>query len=267
MQICFDVFYDDEFEESLANIKIDHSLTKFLVMIPEIFLIFDTLLKFITGFYEDGVIVIDRKEIMHHYLKKGLIFDILSYSPAITQGILRKSFPDIFEGHENLIRYFQMLMFFKINRVKTALSNFEEVIASVGRHDYILTSFRLLSLILFLTHLNACVWHAAAFFNPDTLAMTWLKKSNLNDEYWLFKYLHSLYWSLSMVATIGTNVDNITPQNNIETITAGWILIVSVFVFAFSINSMKQILDMMSKQELEYKFNNIFIFIRKFNKI
>ena len=253
MQLSFDIFYDDEFEQYLYTYHINHSIAKFLVMIPEIFLIIDTLLKFVTGFYEDGSIIVDKSEICKHYLKKGLIFDILSYFPVIIQGLLRSQFEMYFPNQEFLIKYFQLLMVFKLKRVKIAISNFEEIIVSKGGHDFLLTAFQLMYVILFLNHLNACIWHAVAYFNSQSHTNTWLRESGLEGEYWLVKYLYSFYWAISMFSTIGYET-KISPQNNVETFVGGLIMIASVLIFAFSINSMKQILDMMSKEENEYKY-------------
>ena len=50
LQLCFDIFYDDEIEEIFKKIELSHSLSVFIVSIPDILLIIDTLLKFITGF-------------------------------------------------------------------------------------------------------------------------------------------------------------------------------------------------------------------------
>ena len=253
MQLCFDVFYDDAIEEALIEHHINQHIAQFIVMIPEIFLILDTLLKFITGFYEDGVIVVDKKEIVKHYLKKGLIFDIFSYFPVITQGVLRKSYPTLFDEHEITIKYLQLMLFFKLKRVTIAINNFEEIISSKGGHDFILSAFRLLYVIFFVTHMNACIWHAVGYFNPEAESVnTWLKQSGIVNEHWLVKYLTCMYWSISTFATIGFD-HKISPQNNLEMLAGVFILVVSVLIFAFSINSMKQILDMMSKEEKEYK--------------
>lgn len=250
MQLCFDVFYDDEIEEALAHYHLNHYLIVFLVSIPEIMLIIDTLLKFITGFYEDGIIVVDKSEIASHYLRKGLIFDLLSYLPVIMQGIVRKNLPGVFENKDFIIKFTQLLMFFKIKRVRIAISNFEEIIASNGGHDFLLSAFRLMYVILFVTHFNACVWHAGTYYYSEE--ESWLDYSQLKGEYWLKKYLFSMYWAISVMATIGFG-EKISPQNSVEAMIGAFILIVSVFLFGYCINSMKQILDMMTKQENEYK--------------
>ena len=130
MQLCFDMFYDDELEILFESYYVNQSVAKFIIVVPELMLIIDTLLKFITGYYENGIIVEDKKKIVHHYIRKGLFFDCLSYIPVLMQGIFRKQFPFI----GLIVKELQLLMFFKIKRVKIAISNYEEIIASNGKH-------------------------------------------------------------------------------------------------------------------------------------
>lgn len=250
LQLCFDIFYDDELEIIFEEHHMNYHLSVFLVSLPDILLIIDTFLKFITGFYEDGVVIVEKSKIFNHYLKKGLVFDILSYFPVIIQGIMRKSYPELFEHHDFAIKVCQLLMFFKIKRVKTALLNFEEIITSHGGHDYILKLCRLIFVIFFISHLNACIWHGVAYFNPNKKAITWLDYFELKDEYWFVRYLHSLYWSLSM-ATL--NRSELIPQTDFETGVSMFILMISLFLFGYSLNSMKIIHDLITKQESENK--------------
>ena len=252
IQLCFDIFYDDEIEEIFELFNLNHNLGKFIIAAPEILLVFDTLLKFITGFYEDGIVVVDKSMIFSHYIRKGLIFDILSYFPVVLQGILRTNFPQYFEHHPIIIKELQLLMFFKLKRVKIALLNFEEIITSKGSKDFLLSSFRLIYVILFVTHLNACIWHACAYYHLDSDSITWLDESNLTSQYWLIKYFYSFYWAMSITTTIGYG-ERISPQNTLEIIFGTGIIIVSLFLFGFSINYMKQILDSISKQEDDHK--------------
>jgi len=252
VQLCFDIYYDDELEAVFHSLHLNNHLGKFIVLIPELVLIIDTLLKFITGYYENGVVVVNKSHIFSHYIEKGFLFDIISYFPVIMQGIIRTNFPEQFQAHPIIIKGLQFLMFFKIKRVQVALSNFEEIIASKGGRDFLLSAFRLVYVILFVTHLNACLWHGSAYFNPSNSHKTWLDDVNLRNEYWLIKYLYSFYWAVSLMATVGYG-EKITPQNNFEILSGTVILIVSVFLFGFCLNSMKQILDNMDKQKNDYK--------------
>ena len=54
------------------------------------------------------------------------------------------------------------------------------------------------------------------------------------------------------MVTIGYG-EKVSPQNFVELFTGVVILLISSFMFGFTLNSMKQIFDQMSKTETEFK--------------
>ena len=256
MQLSFDFFYDDEFEKICEENGMNNKLSKFIILIPEVILIMDTLLKFITGIYVNGVIVTQKNIIIEHYLKKGLIYDLLAYFPIILQGILRKNF-DTPDFVNTLIKIFQLLIFFKFNRVAIALSNFQEIISSKGKNDYILGGFCTFLTIIFITHINACVWHAIAYFNTKD-EITWLVTSGLSQTVWIKKYWIAMYWSVSIFSKVGLG-DKFTPQNNIEYIFGFVSIVVAMWIFCYALFSVQEIYKMMSSDRKQYKYFSYFI--------
>ena len=252
MQLSFDFFYDDEFELYCEENNISDPVSKFIITIPEIILIIDTLLKFITGFYIDGVMIIKKSHIIEHYLKKGLIFDLIAYLPVIIQGILRKEIENISFLNSTTIKILQLLMFCKLKRVSVALSNFQEITASNGKNDYLLNVLRLVLAVSFITHLNACAWHAIAFFTEES-TNNWLYTSGLYTSPWVTRYWASMYWSVSMMATIGYS-DKISPSSVKEYVFGVVSLAVSLTTFGYTLNCLNEIFQMISKQEKNYKY-------------
>jgi potassium voltage-gated channel Eag-related subfamily H protein 7 len=243
MQLSFDFFYDIEFEIFCENQNIDDSLSKFIVWLPEMILIIDTLLKFISGFYENGVMVIEKKHIIEHYLKKGLLFDLLAYLPVLTHSFL------IYYVNGTIIKLFQMLMFCKVKRVAIALSTFQEIISSNGKGEYMIGAVRLLLMILFITHLNACAWHAIAYFSDDN--QNWLSSANLMTSSWKNRYLMSFFWAISLFGSMGFG--KITPQNDNEYEIGICIVLVSTMLFGYSLYNVFHILKAMQSEKKEYK--------------
>lgn len=244
MQLAFDMFYDDEFQ-IIFNQYFNVKFTNFLIMIPEILLILDSLMKLITGFYENGVVVTDKTIIVHHYLKNELIYDIFSYIPSLMQGLLKEIFPNF----NMILKFFQFLMFFKIKQMKTALSNYEEIIVSNGKRDFFLKIMKIIYVIIFIAHMNACIWHSIAYFYPSDDCCTWLDFNGLKEASKVSRYIYSFYFAI----TIGFG-GNITPQNEFECIFSAIILLISLQMFGYCVNSMKSIFDMVLKQENDYKY-------------
>jgi len=249
MQLSFDIYYDDQFELYALSKNYSPQVIQFILMIPEAIMITDTMLKFITGYYENGVIILSKKCIIKKYLKKGLIFDILSYCPILIQGFYKnKVFNNSSVGF--LLKGLQLLVFCKMKRINTLLRNFEDVIVLNGKHDYLLNLVRVCFRIVFVAHINACVWHSIAYYNDGSY--TWLLAGKLINENWVTKYWNSLYWAVSVMVTLGVS-EKMSPQNNYELFFGVFIILVSAFIFGYTLNSMRQIFDLMSKNESEFK--------------
>lgn len=251
MQLSFDFYYDVEFELYAEKKNLSHFITKFFLLLPESILILDTSLKMITGYYENGTIVTDRKKILLKYLKKNLIFDILSYFPILMQGFYKDVIFNVHASYGIIMKFFQLLVFCKLKRIYAMIQNFEQIIVLNGEHDYLLSLLKVCLKLVFTAHINACVWHAVAYNNnmDDT---TWLDSSGLRGLSWTTKYWNSLFWATAAMCTMGYG-EKISPQNNTELFTGFCILLVSSFALGFTINSMKEIFDQMSKNEKELK--------------
>ncbi len=252
LQLAFDIDYEEIAHDYLHSLHVNDHLAKFLVLFPEILLILDSLLKLITGYYENGLVITSKAHIVSHYLKKGLIFDLLSYCPVILQSFL---------SHIGIaLKILQFLIFLKVKRIKIIFSNFQEMISLKGQNDYILSLLKLVFQIIFFAHLNACIWHSTAYYNPSKEIKTWLDYSNVNELTWISRYFYSMFWAVSVLVTIGFG-EKISPQNDVELVVGTMILLISALFFGYTINAMRDIFDSMNKKEKEYKFIFIWIYL------
>ena len=245
MQLSFDFYYEIEFEELLEHYHFHHNLSSFLVFLPEFCLIIDTLLKFNTGYYENGLVITHRKHIIKHYLKNGIIFDMLSYCPIFIQSLTRNS--------NFSFKVLQILVFCKSKRIQIIINNFKEMISLRGKHDYIISFIILTFEIIFFCHLNACLWHFVAYYYPSTQeTITWLDSSHTRGLPWPTRYFYSLYWSVSVMVTIGFG-EKVSPQNNVELLVGIFIFLGSALFFGYTINVIREISNEITKNEKEYK--------------
>ena len=249
MQLSFDFFYDEELEKACESVGLE-KYTEIFVLLPEIILCTDSLLKLITGIYENGVIVDDKKIIFEHYMKHGLIFDLIAYAPVIIQSFWKKYFHSF---NPIWIKILQLMMFCKLKRVNIALSNFEETVSKKGKSDYMLSGARLILNVFFISHLNACAWHALAFFNPYEDEMTWLKYNNYENSTLMKRYGVSLYFSVSMFVNNGVD-SKFSPQNGLEYLYSIFVLLVSGGLFGYIVFTIKEIMELGKKKTKEYKF-------------
>ena len=212
----------------------------------------------ITGYYENGLIVMNRNKIFHKYIRKTLLYDILSYLPLILQVALKNLF--VSTNTQIILKIFQFLMYAKAKRIHTIINTFEEIIALKGKRDHIISILRLSFWIFFICHINACIWHGIAYYQSDDI-VSWLVTANLKQNNSPDKYLHSLYWAVSVMVTMGYQ-EQISPQTNTETLIAIIILLVSAILFGYSMNVIREIFDEISKTHRKHKFiiNKLFYF-------
>lgn len=249
LQLSFDFFYDDVFQSYAETIHLSQPLTTFIVLLPDLILLLDSTLKMITGYYENGLIVMNKHKIFHKYITKTLIYDLLSYLPLVLQITLKNLF--VSTKTELILKVFQFLMYAKAKRIHTIINTFEEIISLKGKRDHIISILRLAFWIFFICHINACVWYGIAYYQSDD-AITWLVSSNLKGAKNVDKYLNSLYWAVSVMVSMGYS-DKISPQNQIETLAAIIILLVSALLYGYSMNMIREIFDEISKNHKKHK--------------
>ena len=249
LQLSFDFAFDEETERFFVNLNLSHNAAKVLGLIPEFILIFDTILKFFTGYYENGLVITKKSKIRHHYFKKGLIFDLFAYCPIIAQNFMKGSPTGAF-----VLKFFQLLMFFKIRRVQTIMLNFQEMISLEGRNDYLLSIFNLACELIFFTHIIACVWHGWAYYDNSRNNVTWLDVLNLRAFDWFTRYTYSLNWAVSTVFSIG-NVINTVPENTSEHLMSILVLMVSGFFYVYIFHTMRDYFTLMNRPNRIHKQN------------
>ena len=245
LQIAFDINCTDKFHSYLLSLNMNYHLTELIVLIPEILLVLDTFLKFITGYYENGLVITSKTKIIEHYLKKGLIFDLLSYCPILAQSI--------FSNNSMILKIMQLLLFLKFKRIRIIISNFQEIISLQGQNDYILSLLLLVFQTIFFAHINACIWHTTAYYYVgDSNTLTWLDYSNTKDISWVSRYLYSIFWAISVLVTIGYG-EKVSPQNDTELCVGTLIFLASALFFGYTINAMREIFTMMNENEKNFK--------------
>lgn len=183
MQLSFDFYYEHKFKDWSKKNKISSSLSYFIISMPEIILIIDTILKLITGFYENGHMITDKGKIIWHYLKHGLIYDVLAYMAVLIQFFFIDKIEQLPEFQQLILKSLQLFMYCKFTRINVMVQNVEQILVLKGEHDYALSLIKVCFKIVFIAHIFACAWHAIAYY-ADSETFTWLDLYQLRSESW-----------------------------------------------------------------------------------
>ena len=214
---------------------------EFWVKILLVFVFFDIVLKINSGYFVNGMQVMDRKTIIVYYLESEFIFDVVAFSGLLMDIIL----VNVTEYHSII----KMLFFFKYPILKNLIRKIEEIINFDEKIIAIISLLKLFSKMLFLSHIIACLWFCLPFWNPGN---NWMISKNIIDTSLWGKYIISLYWAFVTITTIGYG--DIVPQNQNEYLfTMGVIIIGSIF-FGYSLTSIGIIFHDLDKDELQKKY-------------
>ena len=123
---------------------------------------------------------------------------------------------------------------------------------------------KLIIIILFIGHFFACFWHGLGlveiyYFNRSD---TWIHAKNLVNSDIYVKYIYSIYFLAATMITVGYG--DITPQNEVECAFVVFTMIITGMVYAYSLNSIGNIISDINK--LNQSYNNDMQTIHKYLK-
>lgn len=207
--------------------------------VPLIVFCIDIVINLNTAYYSKGVFISNRRKIFEHYVKNHFLIDSLSIVPFLI-------------GNQIKNKYLEMLMLLRIIKVRKLLNKLDDFLQMKEETQGFFDFFKLILLVFYLSHFCGCVWHFVAQWQIESgEEVTWLHYKNIHDEDWLVRYIVSLYYSVTTMLTVGYG--DITPQNTTERVFSIMIMVLSCGVFAYSINSVGNILKDIYKKEDEFK--------------
>ena len=208
------------------------------------------------GFYENGNVVLNKSKILRHYVKSYFIFDTLA-SVHSGKYIYEYVFTLSSQTMVSSAPWLHIFFFFKLIELMHVVSNLEEAVYMSEKVEAVVELLKLITKIIYYTHVEACIWHATAYFykNGDT----WLTHAQLEEAHWFDKYLASLYWSVSSMITASYG-EKVTPQNRLEMIVGVFLLLISSMVFGYTIKSVAGVLDRLNKGRRSFKYINLHIY-------
>ncbi|CAD8053452.1 unnamed protein product [Paramecium primaurelia] len=217
-------------------------------VLPSYSFMLEILLKFNTCYYYKGAVIENRYQIAKNYLRSSFFFDIFVVIPFFISLRFDLEYLDLVI----ILKVFQITKFSRTLFDRLELTAIQIVIVDL---------VKLIYAILAAAHFSACIWFlVGSTGNPNETS--WIKAQNIENEYWFNQYLHSFYWSIITMTTIGYG--DITPQNLRERVFAVGMALSAVGVFGYSIGNINSIYAEWSRQSFQVRtdMNNLKKFIR-----
>eukprot|EP00062_Callorhinchus_milii_P006892 gi/632947918/ref/XP_007889309.1/ PREDICTED: cyclic nucleotide-gated cation channel alpha-3 isoform X3 [Callorhinchus milii] len=221
------------------ELQVDH-LTLWLVLdyTADVIYLIDVLVRFRTGFLEQGLLVKDSKKLRANYTKTPQFrMDAISLLPT-DLGYLKvgMNYPEL--RFNRLFRFARMFEFFDRTETRTNYPN----IFRIG----ILVLY-----ILIIIHWNGCIFYAISKmigFGTDT----WVYPNISHPEYGRLsrKYIYCLYWSTLTLTTIG---ETPPPVRDFEYLFVVIDFLVGVLIFATIVGNVGSMISNMNASRAEFQ--------------
>lgn len=189
--------------------------------------IVEIMLQFNTGFFEEGLVVLNRKRIQNNYIYGKFKWDVFTLTSFFLSFILDSS-------------YFALPFLLRILQVQKILQTIEYKLQMANKKKEIvfsiLTITKLITMVFFLAHYLGCGFHyiSMTVLEDDPQMPTWVSSNGFTDNSTFERYTYALYFAFISMSTIGYG--DITPQNVYEKLYIIVSTLISCGVFAYSLN-------------------------------
>ena len=218
----------------------------------------DLLICFNTGFYRKGYLILKHKPIACEYLKMWFWIDVIATFPYswLFEGVTLTDSKSSYGAPKilrviRIFRFLRILRLLRLAKLKKIFIKIEDFIASNVIAN-IFVFIRLLSMVFYVAHLTACFWYYIG--NQDASAghpITWISNADVQDSSNYVKYITSLYWAFTTIATVGYG--DITPITVHENLFAMLTMIMSSGVFAYTVGSIGSLISKQNAMENTYR--------------
>eukprot|EP00347_Sterkiella_histriomuscorum_P023751 403333513 len=227
----------------------------------------DILLNFNTGFYKNGVLILNRKLIFLAYFKSWFMLDLVStipYSNIVEYFMTAQESMDSYQNSSasqllRLIRVVRFLRFLKLLRV-LKLSSLKQKYEDLIYNDNIgvLSGIvKILVLILFSTHTFACLFWLVGYQSSSSRDKSWILEKGLLDDEITSQYINSMYWAFTTLVSLGYG--DISATNTDERLISMLSMILFSWVYAFTLNQISKIVSQYNTAAVQFKENMFYV--------
>ena len=197
--------------------------------------LFDIALSFNTTVEHQGVVLRDRRAIARRYLRGMFWPDLIANLPFfLASGIAMQT------GWITALPLLRLLRMLHITSRWEDLQLLQIPVLRMIRYG--------LALML-ITNGIACLWLWVGL--ADSSPMGWIQRLELSRTNFPDLYLHSLYWTVTTLATVGYG--DITPKTSLEIILAIVMMMTGAILLAFAVGNVVSIISQLDGGRLEHR--------------
>eukprot|EP00930_Biecheleria_cincta_P037001 TRINITY_DN25371_c0_g1_i1.p1 TRINITY_DN25371_c0_g1~~TRINITY_DN25371_c0_g1_i1.p1 ORF type:complete len:841 (+),score=122.54 TRINITY_DN25371_c0_g1_i1:150-2672(+) len=220
--IAIPVYLAFDFEPEGFTLVLAHLINMYFLM--------DIPCQFLTGYTTPkGNIIFDIPGIARRYGSTWLTIDLVAAVPwewiSLGDNDLRASTSSA--RMLRMIRVFRLMRLLRLMKMQALTQVLEQFYETNRAAVFAIEIFRLLFALGLVVHWGSCLWHGVGMRSES---VTWLKHYELDKLSGGERYLWALYYTLTMMSTVGFG--DLTPKNGTEIHVTIGMLIVSTLVFS-----------------------------------
>jgi CRP-like cAMP-binding protein len=210
------------------------------------YFIIDLLLNFRTAYINSasGEPVWDPRMIARQYLKSWFPIDLVASIPF---DVILSNTSGRFPRLVRIMRLFRLAKLVKLLKLSDVIIMFEDHL-NVNRNVF--SVLKLLLLMSFVGHITACAFAMSGDISQQEYGDSWLKDSGLLDEGVSTKYVAALYFSVTVMTTMGFG--DITAQTRMEQLVVIFSMFIAAGTYAFVISDMSGLVASMNINKKTY---------------
>jgi Ion transport protein len=221
--------------DTTANVSLQNDAIAWMFCLDIIF-VADIVLTFRTGYYHQGELIKKKKSIAGNYLKNTFLIDILSLLSLLSY-------------FSKVSPYFLLFPMLRLYHIPNHSFTIEEYFQFGRRISSLFKVMKLVILVLLIAHYFACIFYAVT--KDESLEETWLYAYGLDTKPNEDKYVASLYFTVTTMATIGYG--DIVPKSRKERIVNIAVMITASILFGYTLSSIGSLILEISNYSSEAK--------------
>ncbi|EAR98946.1 cation channel family protein (macronuclear) [Tetrahymena thermophila SB210] len=204
-----------------------------------IIFIFDILISFNKAYYDEGMIITNRKKIIKNYCKFKFYFDVFNIICCF-----------LFEEVSIILIYF--VSTFRLAQCAKIWDEIDEYLEISQRYQTLAQIFELMILIFLIANLCACgFFYVSKYDHSNGVNVTWISFQKIENADFYTQYIYSIYFEFITMTTIGYG--DIYPCSKNEKLYVIFMTLVSVAVFGYSLNAIGEIIREVSQKLSSFK--------------
>ncbi|CAD8145415.1 unnamed protein product [Paramecium octaurelia] len=215
----------------------------YIIIVSQIVFAIDLLLRNITIYYDQGLPVVDRYQIVKNQYHITNLIEMMEICLLFAMAYFKFDFNNQFILFGGWPKLWMLLYFIQLKNLLNFIGSWQQSFLMGQLVSSLIELFKLIGLLLIIQHFFSCIWLIIGKYHLILGNSNWITFFNLEHVVWTDLYIESMYYTSVTMYTVGYG--DIHPINIAEKMFAFLFVFVCTFQLSFSLNTIGEILTRM----------------------